>query len=127
MLLPIGIVSAQTSAVELKAISCETRGGYTFIDMSVKNLIERTLDTFYIKYNIIDDQGRYFKSGMWFFKGIRQDKTVIDRAIVIKSIACGEIKAIEIVIATCRFADESAKYDCINVVKPVNGALKVIK
>jgi hypothetical protein len=126
-LFSIGDVSAQPTVIEFSVISCDARGGYSTTQMGVKNLGEKTLDTVYIKYNVIDDRGRYFKSDSWFFKGIRQDKTVIDRVLAIDSISCGEIKAIEIVTATCRFAGESTKYGCLNVVKPVNGALKVIK
>ena len=128
-LLPF-LAQAQAQVFEFSVVSCDWRPAphnFSTTQMGVKNLGSKTVDTLYLKYNVLDEKKKIFRSDSWFFKGIREDKTIVDRVLAMDSISCQEISAIEIVSATCSFAGESKKYDCYNAIRPMPGALKVIK
>jgi hypothetical protein len=121
---------AQAQVFEFSVVSCQwhpSPHNFSSTQMGVKNLGSKTVDTLYLKYNVLDEKKKIFRSDSWFFKGIRQDKTIVDRVLAMDSISCQEISAIEIVSATCKFAGESKEYDCYNAIRPMPGALKVIK
>jgi hypothetical protein len=118
---------ARQPFLEFSVVSCDTRPKYSTAQMGVKNLNEKTIESVEIKYNIFDEKNKIFRSDSWFFEGIRQGKTVVDRVLAMDSISCGEISSIEVVSAGCRFAGEKGKYDCYDAIKPMPGALKVKK
>ena len=121
---------AQAQVFEFSVVSCDSHSPpnyFSSTQMGVKNLGSKTVDSIRIKYNVLDEKKKIFRSDSWSFNGIRQDKTVVDRVLAINSISCQEISAIEIVSATCSFVGEAKGYDCYNVIRPMPGALKVIK
>lgn len=126
---PLLAVSAWAAQpfLEFNVVSCDTRPQYATTQMGVKNLGEKTVDTVEIKYNVLDEKNKIFRSDSWYFKGIRQNKTVVDRVLAMDSISCREISLIEVISAECRFAGEGRRYDCYDAIKPMSGALKVKK
>lgn len=113
--------------LDFRVVSCRNSLGGATTELGVKNRNERTIDTVIIDYNVLDGNNKIFTSKDWFFSGIRQGKTVVDRVLFIDSISCNEISSIEVVSAECRFAGEKTDFDCFDAIRPRSGALRIRK